>query len=278
MFWSLLRSARERYWGYYEPFHDSLLAMVDDRAVVPHDPTHGGVEDKFAEFRILDRPVLGALWQPWFSQERFVLEREDEAADMEAYVRFLIDSAPLVPVLKFTRATFRVGWLRERFPDAYIVRLSRQPRDIWASMWRQDIESSATFLSHSQVMVQDIGLELPGDPYRAFYALMLLADELCEEVVDDRWEYEEAVTRFDSWSTRHLIGPGLLDAVPSIAVRSDSIGVKGPHEGDWYDDQERVVRSMVGNSVRRFITGRNREAGGLARSERVSVDLSDDLD
>jgi len=259
MFWSMLRSTRERYWGYYEPLHDALLAMVDDPAVVPRDTTHGGVEDKFREFRFLDRSTLGALWQRWFSQERFLLEREDEAADMEAYLRFLVDSAPFRPVFKFTRATFRVGWLRQKFPDAYIVQLSRKPRDIWTSMWRQDTESSALFIPHSEAMVRDIGLELPGDPYLGFHALMLLADELCQEVVDDRWEYDEAVTGLDMWSTRHLIEPGLLETIPSIAVRSDSIGATGPHDDDWYDDQEQVVRSIVGDSVKQFVKSRNRE-------------------
>jgi hypothetical protein len=108
-------------------------------------------------------------------------------------------------------------------------------------------------------MVRDIGLELPGDPYLGFHALMLLADELCREVVNDRWEYDEAVTGLDVWSTRHLIEPGLLETIPSIAVRSDSIGAKGPHDDDWYDDQEQVVSSIVGDSVKQFVESRNRE-------------------
>lgn len=254
MFWSMLRSASDRYRAYYEPFHEGLLAMVDDEGVVPDDPSHVPVQDKFAEFRSLDRQTLGSLWRPWFGRERFLLERRDEAPDMEAYVRFLVDSTPLRPVIKFTRATFRVKWLRETFPDATIIQLSRKPRAIWASMWKQDQQISASFIPYTQTILQDLGLDIPGDPYRLFYAAMLLADEMCEEVVDDRWEYEAAVTDYTNWSTHHLIEAGLLQAIPSISMRSNLIGAEGPHESAWYDDQEQVVRSIVGSSVQRFLS------------------------
>jgi Sulfotransferase family len=253
MFWSMLRSADNRYRTYFEPLHGQLLEMVDDDRIVPYDPTHAGVRDKFAEYRDLDRQALGTLWRPWFSEERFLLERDDEAPDLEAYLRFLIDSSSLCPVIKFTRATFRVRWLRERFPEARIVHLVREPRAIWASMWRQDREAAALFIPHSEAMSRDIGLDLPADPYSSFYALMLLADELCKDVVDDRWAYEAAVSDYTAWSNHHLIERGLLEAVPPLTVRDDPNNARGPHESRWYDDQEEYVRSVVGHSVERFV-------------------------
>lgn len=258
----MFRSASDRYRAYYEPFHTHLLPMVDDEGLVPKDPTHSGTDDLFAEFRLLDREVLGSLWRPWYGRERFLLGRGDEAADMEAYLRFLIDSSPRRPVMKFVRATFRVEWLRARFPDATIIRLVRRPRDVWRSMvardWGLEDGPYGEFISYTESMSRDIGLDLPGDPYRTFYALMLLADEGSENMVDDRWAYEEAVRDFTSWSTRHLIGTGLMEAVPPISVRTDSIGAES-HEGNWFDDQEEAVRSIVGNSVKSFMSDRTRE-------------------
>jgi hypothetical protein len=254
MFWSMLRSATDTYQAFYEPFHEDLLTIVDDGGIVPIDPSHHPVEDKFAEFRVLNRQTLGTLWRPWFGRERFLMEREDEAPDMEAYLRFLIDSTPLRPMMKFTRATFRVKWLRETFPDANIIQLAREPRAIWASMWKQDEQISATFIRNTQIIVQDLGLDIPGDPYRLFYAAMLLADEMCEEVVDDRWEYEAAVSNFASWGTRHLVEAGLLRAIPPIAMRGDSTDPEGPHDARWYDEQEQAVRSIVGDSVLRILS------------------------
>jgi hypothetical protein len=254
MFWSMLRSDTDGYRAYYEPFHQDLLAMVDDGGIVPNDPSHFPVGDKFAEFRTLDRQTLGTLWRPWFGRRRFLLDREDDAPDMEAYLRFLIDSTPLRPAMKFTRATFRVKWLRQTFPDAIIVQLAREPRSIWTSMWRQDREISAAFFPYTQVIVEDLALDIPGDPYRVFYAAMLLADEMCEEVVDDRWEYETAVSDYANWGTRHLVESGLLHEVPPIAMRGNSTDMEGPYDAGWYDEQERIVRSIVGDSVQRYLS------------------------
>lgn len=256
MFWNTFRSENDQYRAYCEPFHEHLLAMVDDKDLVPKDPTHTGIEDVFAEYRSLDRDALGNLWRPWFGRERFLLAPDDEAADMDAYLRFLIDSTPQRPVLKFTRATFRVEWLREKFPGATIVHLERRPRDIWTSMWGRDwgVEGGpfGSFIAYSESMANDIGLDLPGDPYRTFYALMILGNEMSEGVMDDSWAYEEAVRDFTSWSTCHLIETGLMESIPPIPVRMDVIGAE-IHESNWFDDQEEAVRSLVGNSVKSFL-------------------------
>lgn len=262
MLWSLFRTASDRYRAYGEPFHEHLLPMVDNKGLVPNDPTHQDVDDVFAEFRDLDREALGHAVATLYSRERFLLEQDDEAPDMEAYLRFLIDSSPQRPILKFTRATFRVEWLRRRFPGATIIQLVRRPRDIWTSMWGRgrDLEGEpfGSFLAYTELMAQDIGLDLPGDSYRTFYAVMLLADELSEKVADDRLVYEEAVGDFTAWGTRHLVGTGLMEAIPPITMRVDSIGAEG-HGDDWYDAQEEAVRSLVGDSVKRFLLGSDRE-------------------
>ena len=256
MFWNMFRSAGDSVRAYCEPFHEHLLEIVDDRHLIPEDPTHSGIEDYFAEYRHLDREVLGTLWKPWFGRERFMLERGDEAADMEAYLRFLIDSSPQRPVLKFTRATFRVEWLREKFPESTIVHLERRPRDIWTSMWGRDWnvegETSGSFIPYTRSMAEDIGLDLPGDLYRTFYALMLLGNEMSEGVADDVWVYEEAVGNYTTWGTRHLIEAQLMEALPQIAIRSAVVPADN-HRGKWFDEQEEAVRSMVGNSVKQFL-------------------------
>ena len=132
---------------------------------------------------------------------------------------------------------------------------------MWGKDWGLEGGPLGSFIPYTKAMAEDVGLHLPGDPYRTFYALILLGDEMSEEVMDDSWAYEEAVRDFTSWSTRHLIETGLMEAIPQIPVRTDFIGAE-VHEGNWFDDQEEAVRSLVGNSVKSFLLNNHRQRRG----------------
>jgi hypothetical protein len=255
MFWNLLRTAPEHYTCYCEPFHESLPHLVDDPALVPPDITHSDIDDPFAEYRALDPVTLKALWRPWFGRERFVLGPEDPAPEMKSFLDFLVGSSDSPVVIKFTRASFRIRWLRAQFPSARIVQLIRRPRDMWTSMGGRGRplrgERFGTFMEYTDMMARDIGFSVIGDPYRTFYALTKLADACADGVTDDRWEYESAVLDPRNWALRHLVEPGLVREVPSVVFRTDSLGSEG-HSSEWFDAQEEATKGSLGSPLTSF--------------------------
>jgi hypothetical protein len=256
MFWNLLRARPEQFTAYCEPFHESLLHLVDDPALIPPDRTHTDVDDPFIEYRSLDRSTLGSLWRPWFGRERFLLLADDPAPEMREFIDFLVDSSQRRVVIKFTRASFRIGWLRRQYPSGTIIQLARQPRDMWTSMWGRGRgfrgERYGTFMEYADMMARDIRLSVPGDPYRTFFALTRLADECAAGLVDDRWEYESAIDDFHDWAIRHLVETGLTPDVPSVLIRRDSRGAEG-YSDSWYDTEEAITNDLVGPSVLRYL-------------------------
>lgn len=256
MFWNLLRTSPEGFASYNEPFHESLLYLVDDPALVYPDSTHTEVRDPFLEYRSLDRSTLGSLWRPWFGRERFFLQADDPAPEMQEFIDFLVNSSERPVVIKFTRASFRIGWLRAQYPSATIIQLVRRPRDMWTSMWGRGRglrgEKFGIFMEYADMMARDIRLSVSGDPYRTFFALTKLADECAAEAADDRWEYESAVGDFHHWARNHLVETGLTRAVPSVLIRKNSLGAEG-HPDTWYDTQEAITRDLLGPSALHYL-------------------------
>jgi len=256
MFWNLLRTSPEQFTSYCEPFHESLLDLTDNPAIIPSDNTHSNIDDPFVEYRSLDRSTLGALWRPWFGQQRFFLRDDDPAPDMREYIDFLVASSESRVVIKFTRASFRIGWLRTHYPSATIIQVARRPRDIWTSMWGRGRglrgERFGAFFEYTDMIERDIGLSVPGDPYRTFFALTKLADECAAAVADDRWDYESAVGDFRTWALHHLVDTGLTRAVPSVPIRTDSLGAEG-HSDAWYDEQEATTNALLGPSALHYL-------------------------
>jgi len=116
---------------FFEPLHDNLLAHI--AADAPPDPSHVGVTDYFAEYA--GREAVLALHDPSFGTERLCLARGEEHGRLERYLRALVGSCGEArPVLKCVRADFRLPWIRRILPDATIVSIRRDPRDVWASM------------------------------------------------------------------------------------------------------------------------------------------------
>jgi hypothetical protein len=256
MFWNFLRTCPERFTAYCEPLHESLLDLVDNPALMPRDRTHSDVEDVFLEYRSLDRSTLGSLWRPWFGREQFLLQTDDPAPEMREFIDFLVDSSQRRVVIKFTRASFRIGWLRAQYPSATIIQLARRPRDMWTSMWGRGRglrgERHGTFMEYAHMMARDMRLSVPGDPYRTFFALTRLADECAAGAADDRWDYESAVHDFHSWSLHHLVETGLTPDVPSVLIRTNSLGAEG-HPDTWYDAEEAITDNFIGPSALRYL-------------------------
>src|SRR5579864_2879347 len=94
--------------AYYEPLHDRLLDWLE-HPIAPQ-PTHFHVDTYFAAYP--PRRDIAAYHRRWFAGSNLYLEAKDQEPVLEAYIRFLIEAAaPRLPVLKFNRVDFRLGWL-----------------------------------------------------------------------------------------------------------------------------------------------------------------------
>jgi hypothetical protein len=161
-------------------------------------------------------------------------------------------------VLKFTRAGLRARWLRANFPESTIVLITREPRDIWTSAVGRgsardddvaDPEQQwGAFLHYYETMATDVGLDVPGHPYRRFYALWLATQREVSLVADDAWHYEEIVGDYRRWAEVHLVGRRYSHSAPSVPIRRTSLGAEF-HSDEWYDEEEADVRALLARSV-----------------------------
>lgn len=252
MFWNFFRQFPD-FTCYCEPFHEILLHYLDHPAPVS-DTTHRGVKDYYAEYRTLDIAKIKELWKPWFANSRFWLRGEEFAPDMEQYLRYLIANAPKRPVFKIVRGDFRGDWIRNRFPDATIIHMVRNPRDLWtSSVGRNSALDDSTLEIHPKygafryyldLMCKDLGLEVPGHPYRLFYLFWRLSRLCLERVANAQWWYEDAVHEFPAWAEKNLIQPGLLPAVPPVQLHEEAIQAQF-HPPHWYQIQEEFVNDLL---------------------------------
>lgn len=119
--------------AYYEPLHDNLLAQIG--ATQPTG-AHRGFGDYWRAYRDIESD-LRKFHDPSFATSRLILEPHDEHDSLENYLNVLIrDAAPRRAVLKITRADFRLGWLRRRLPEAVVLYVRRNNRDVWLSSRR----------------------------------------------------------------------------------------------------------------------------------------------
>lgn len=252
MFWNLFRGLPE-YLCYCEPCHEHLIEAVRNPAV-RLDPTHLDVDDYWREYRSLDLRDLEDLWRPWFGRKRFCLGEREEADDLAAFLRYLCTGSSARAVLKFVRFDFRASWLRSQFPDATIIHVVRNPRDLWTSSvgrgsGRDDSsplpdERWGSFVAYGQAMAHELGVELAGHPYQWFYALWKLSFESVSSVADDTWRYEDAVADFPAWAAEHLLDSGLMEKLPPFRPHGTSIGPQF-HDEAWYSEQEQEADARL---------------------------------
>ena len=126
----------EEYYCLYEPLHERLPEyLIWPLSVYEH---HFFVENYFAEYKGFER--VPELFDPGWGSSNLHLAAEDEAEDLYRYVSYLIEAASAHSekvVLKFNRATFRLGWMRRRFPEATILHIYRPKEKQWNSIVRR---------------------------------------------------------------------------------------------------------------------------------------------
>ncbi len=135
--WHLLRQF-ENVQGYFEPLHDNLIDSLS--AAAAPDPVHVGVDDYYAEYRPFLEDVQ-RYHRPAFGVNRLCLGGADSHPRLRDYLEFLIARAEgRLPVFKMMRDDFRLPWLKRQFPEASVIYIRRNPRDVWASVVRHTPE------------------------------------------------------------------------------------------------------------------------------------------
>ncbi len=123
----------------YEPLHEKLPEYL----VYPLRPDehHLFVEPYFKEYRRFRE--IPRLFKPEWAVNRLHLRPDEDAPDLERYLRYLVETASTRRdrvMLKDNRFTFRLGWLKARFPEAKIVHIYRDKEKQWASIVRRGQE------------------------------------------------------------------------------------------------------------------------------------------
>jgi len=123
----------DEYYCLYEPLHPKLKGyLIRPPPVYEH---HFFVKDYFAEYKGFNK--VKALFNPDWAHKGLWMTREDEGDDLYRYLSYLIGSAfgrRSKVLLKFNRMTFRLDWLRARFPQAKIVHIFRDKKAEWNSI------------------------------------------------------------------------------------------------------------------------------------------------
>jgi hypothetical protein len=123
----------------YEPLHERLPEYLFWR--LPVYKHHFFVDDYFSEYKGFDK--IPILFDPKWGNSELFLPPEAEADELYRYLSYLIETAfgrRDKVVLQFNRATFRLGWLRAKFPEAKVVHIYRDKEAQWNSMVRRGQE------------------------------------------------------------------------------------------------------------------------------------------
>ena len=149
---SLFRATGDFY-CLYEPLHEKLPEYLV-YPLRPDEEHHVNVEPYFSEFKPLRRTA--ALFRPQWASKRLFLDADDDAPDLERYLRYLVDEGIRRRgrvMLKENRIGFRLGWLKSTFPSAKVVHVYRAKDDQWASIVRRGQEA----LGREDIGQHDVG-------------------------------------------------------------------------------------------------------------------------
>ena len=260
----------------YEPLRQRLpYDLFWPTPVYEH---HFFVDDYLTEYKGF-RDLIKLFRTEW-ATSRLHLEPEDAADDLHRYLSYLIGMsfvrAPNV-ALKDNLLTFRLGWLRARFPDARILHVYRDPERQWNSLVRR---------SQRYVGREDIGQEKPDyggfslaamcedlapsypelevnnfhSGYERFLKLMELSRKQHERHAHVSVDYDELRSDFDAACERMSAGLGVrLDAAQLRPYVVENPEVAKPLGATFHGSRARLAR-LVDRGGRRYAEMRVRWA------------------
>jgi hypothetical protein len=125
-----------KYYCLYEPLHELMLEYL--YWPLPPDDHHFFVETYHSELKGFDR--ISSLFDPRWGNSNLFLPPETDAGDLYRYLSYLIGTAfgrANNVMIKENRLSFRLGWLRSRFPNAKVIHIYRKKEDQWKSVLRR---------------------------------------------------------------------------------------------------------------------------------------------
>ncbi|MEM1173013.1 MAG: tetratricopeptide repeat protein [Cyanobacteria bacterium P01_H01_bin.35] len=125
---------------FYEPLNEDIIRWLDstddasekDKYVNSH--TFKG--NYFEEYKLLDRDILQKEHTVNFAKYKVIMSSLESFPKLKRYIKFLLAShtdAKKSTVLQFNKIDFRLAWFKVNFPNAIIVNLRRNSRDIYVS-------------------------------------------------------------------------------------------------------------------------------------------------
>ena len=128
MLWNLFNQLPQ-YCAWYEPLHTNLLKHI---AHVKPKKDHLGIDDYWQNYRSLNE--LSQFYKAEFGYDRLLLEKHEKHEKLAQYIEYIIaQSGDKIPVLQFNRMDLRLGWLRNKFPNATIININRNAFSSWVS-------------------------------------------------------------------------------------------------------------------------------------------------
>ncbi len=212
LLFTLFRKSGE-YYCLYEPLHELLPQYLLWR-LRPYQH-HYFVENYFDEYKGFNE--LPKLHQREWGASKLYLSATSEADGLYRYLSYLIGTAfgrsPKV-LLKENRFTFRLGWLRAKFPHAKIVHIWRDCEEQWnsnirraqAHFGRQDVGQTdvsfnganiATWCEDLKEMFPILRAENSRSGYERFSRLYELSKTENQRYADISVNYRELVQDFD---------------------------------------------------------------------------------
>lgn len=118
--------------AYYEPLNERGWFNVkpeDDKV----DETHRGVSIYSSNYDKLSN--LSNVFSAYWTSDYMMMnsEKDGDGLNMKSYIKALVGAANHRSVLQFNRVDFRLPWLAKSFPEASIIHLERNVRDVWVS-------------------------------------------------------------------------------------------------------------------------------------------------
>jgi hypothetical protein len=135
LLFTLFRATGE-YYSLYEPLHEKLPEyLLSGSRVYEH---HYFVDDYFTEYNGFE--AIFDLFKPEWGVSGLYLPPTADAPELYRYLCYVIGTSfgrASKVLLKENRLTFRLGWIRARFPGAKILHIYRQREKQWASIVRR---------------------------------------------------------------------------------------------------------------------------------------------
>lgn len=242
--------------AFYEPLHANLTAHI--RHTRPK-PSHIGVKDYWQAYRCVED--LEHYHRRDFAYRQPIMEQGDQYPALEAWLERLMNTEAKRHVLKFNRVGLRLPWLKSKFPQARIVHLRRNPRDVWVStrrhlaadQWDQSSHLDAYETAQmAYALAKDVPLllspEACANAYHRLFILWLLTDAMAAQYADVIVELEklkaDPFTALTALVDEEALDPSDLPLAASAIKDAGHAGFSQYRPEAWFEAIELAVQAQ----------------------------------